>query len=346
MNSNISLPRGLAVVLGCVLIAFSGAGALRMAQAGVDQNDLFELGDGGDPAIPGIGDILGTAGQPGPDWDELFNADRTLKDDVDEFGNPGGNGVPDFLDGQDKLRGRRDASFIVDDVSAGSSLDASAFVAPGVIGTATVAAGYDLSNAYGYVAFSRTKDLILYAGMERLSAGDGRVAFEFNRRLIDANAAGGIAPQRTVGDLQVTAHFAAGFLNQLVVEAWQLVDAAQGLHDWVATESLPINPESSAEQCNAARQLCVFCNGVTIDGGAWPNHDDTGTTVTMLGPNTFMEFGINLTATIGLHNWGNFYATRYTSMQVSTFDTAVPPAAQDYALGHFIRAATVSRPAN
>ncbi len=33
-----------------------------------------------------------------PDWAAVFNADGSLKDEVDEAGAPGANGVPDYVD--------------------------------------------------------------------------------------------------------------------------------------------------------------------------------------------------------------------------------------------------------
>jgi hypothetical protein len=87
-------------------------------------NDQFELGDGIEPAVPGVADVMGSV-QQGPDWDDLFTADRSPRDEFDEFGNPGSNGVPDFLDTWGYFRARRDAVFVLDDLSAGTSPDAS-----------------------------------------------------------------------------------------------------------------------------------------------------------------------------------------------------------------------------
>ena len=81
------------------------------------QSRLHELGNGVDPLTPGLANLLGDVLQPGADWDDLFAADRSFKDVFDEFGSPGANGVPDFLDTYGTLRSRRDAVFVLDDLA-------------------------------------------------------------------------------------------------------------------------------------------------------------------------------------------------------------------------------------
>ena len=72
----------LAAVAGLLLAgpsAFGGSGD-------VDNPDHFELGDGVDPDVPGVGDIEGEVQLQGPDWTDLFDADGNLRDVRDEYG--------------------------------------------------------------------------------------------------------------------------------------------------------------------------------------------------------------------------------------------------------------------
>ena len=68
------------------------------------RSELFQLGDGLEPTIPGIGAIVGDPNQPGFDWADLFNADHSLKP-----------GLP--------LAGGSQAFFLFDDISAGTKID-------------------------------------------------------------------------------------------------------------------------------------------------------------------------------------------------------------------------------
>jgi hypothetical protein len=276
---------------------------------------LFELGDGTDPVIPGQADIEGAA-QAGLDWGDLFGSDRGFKDVVDETGAPVANGVPDFLDGSGLLRGRRDAAFVSDAV--------------GNVGDAA----QDIGNAYAYAGFSDGFDLILYAGTERVGAGQSLLSFEFNQALFGLDENDQPVGQRTIGDLRVVADFTAGILSAISAHAWDIVDIESGTLGWLAIDILPFSQGEAAEQCNPAGTVCAVCNGSTISGGDWPSFDAQGGVVGTLISDSFLEFGINLSELLGYHTYGNYYSTRYTSVQVST--------GLDHALGYFNRAAAVA----
>lgn len=295
----------------------------------VHGDPLFELGDGVDPAVPGIADILGSE-QPGPDWDDLFNADRTLRDQFDEQGNSGSNGVPDFLDTYGAVRVRRDVSFIFDDISGGAGVDTTAWVEPGVVGPSIVASGDDLGNVYAYGAFNSRLESVLYLGAERLATTDAQLVFELNREPFFIDADGSVVGGRSLADVQVEALFVGGVLTSVELRSWEILDAELGILGWLTVENLPITPDQSAEQCDPSGALCVVCNGIEVTAGSWPSYDDSGLPVTSLPPDSFIEIGINLSRILGHHSYQNYYETRYVGLQVST-DT-------DYASGTFSRA--------
>jgi len=71
------------LTVGVFLAASPG---LMAQQQPVNTLDLLELGDGVEPLFPGLGDILGSVPKAGPDWDDLFAADGSAKDEIDELG--------------------------------------------------------------------------------------------------------------------------------------------------------------------------------------------------------------------------------------------------------------------
>ena len=215
------------LTLGLIL-ALMGAPELS-AQSTLGSDPLFELGDGLEPPASGIADILGSE-QPGPDWDDLFLADRSWRDDYDEFGNLGANGVPDFLDTWGVLRTRRDVVFVLDAISAGTEVDNTAFVPDGIVGVA-----HDIGNAYAYTAFNNDLDFVLYIGAERLASASGVPSF----MLFEFNQGDGTL---SFGDIRLRAIF-DGFLTGVEIERYQYVDDTLG---WALVDTLPVNPGDPA----------------------------------------------------------------------------------------------------
>ena len=326
----------IVVLAGGALIVAATVNDASAQSAPVTDN--FELGDGVNPTVPGTADVLGSSVQTGPDWNDLFDANRQPLDVYDENGVLASNGVPDFLDTFGSLKNRRDAAFLLDDISAGGGTDQTVFVAPGTLGAGTVDAASDLGNVYAYSRFNDTMDFVLYTGLERLAPGVGRIDLEFNQSEFSIGATGAIQGVRTEGDLLIGADYTGAALTAITLSMWTLVDPETSDYQWVAVESLPINPEDPAEQCNAGGTICALCNSANVDGGAWQNYGDDGAVIQELGPDSFMELGINLSAELGVHTYQNYYQARYVSVQVTTFDTAATPTAQDYSVGSFIRA--------
>jgi hypothetical protein len=285
------------------------------------QSKLVELGNG-HPLTPGLAELLGDVLEPGADWNDLFAADRRLKDVYDEFGNPGANGVPDLLDTYGTFRALRDAVFVLDDLSADGN-DTSALLGPGLVGLGPVFPEHDLGNLYAYAAFDSNRDLIVYAGVERLTAaGSSDLTLEFNQSRFSVDGGGAIQGSRTIGDLQVHAIFTSGALSSVEIRTWDL-DPVDSTHKFLSRDILS---SPSPEQCNATGTACVVCNGNTVTAADWTSFDASGNSVANLTPDTFLEFGVNL---------GRLVGTDTSGMRFRTLQATTP---EDYTAGTFERA--------
>ena len=275
---------GLALSLACV------CGAVE-AQEGVYGSGLFELGDAeAPPGFPGMGDVLLSGDQAGPDWEDLFAADGSWRDDYpfDEAGNPLGNGIPDYQE----LYGGRWAVFAADDVSLGWAFESSALASDGRIYNGVVAADHDLGNAYVYWTTDSAGNGVVFAAAERLGGGDSRLEIELNQDLFRLGHGGygsgvpwEVLGQRIAGDVLVELELSSGALGAVSVSAW---DGGR----WVALSGI------SGEGCDAAEVLCAICNGSPIDGGPWANHDTSGDPEE-ISSGRFVEVGANLGALLG-----------------------------------------------
>lgn len=279
------------------------AGPRLAAQDSVYSDGLFQL----DPPIPTSADILGspgTASAAGPDWEDLFNADRSIRDDypLDEFGQPMGNGVPDYID----LYSGQWAVFTADDVMSDAT-----FVVSGsetlIYSGRRMNAEHDLGNAYAYSALDSVGNLVLFAGAERLGSGDSTLEVEVNQ---DHRRLGHGPPWRLTGarqadDLLIRVSFSGGLIDSVEVQRWSGA--------WIPVETV------LGETCNAAETVCSACNGAEIDGGPWTNFDTEGD-AEQISPGRFIELGVNVGALLGTQ-------PDYTTVQLRT--------PQDIALSYF-----------
>ncbi|MGH9798107.1 MAG: DUF7507 domain-containing protein, partial [Candidatus Polarisedimenticolia bacterium] len=286
-------------VLAGVLLALS-----VVTYFAVHGDGLFELGDG--TGAPGTADILADTTaplQPGPDWEDLFNADGSMKDGDND-------GDPDFHE----LYGGVAASFIADDLSQAGQVDDTIFSQSNknnhLISTWNWDTGNnppkdDLVNVYSFARLNAFNELIIYAGLERLAEeGDSHVDFEFNQSDIgldkeipcgdDGSGGGADGPpceftgEKLVNDLLVVMDFEnGGRLGFVEVRRWNG-------SDYVLIETL------GGEGCTADDAICAFNNNVGVDGGPWTNFNRFGDVVTSLPPNAFTELGINVTKLFGL----------------------------------------------
>ncbi len=256
-----------------------------------------------------------------PDWAAVFNADGSLKDEVDGAGAPGANGVPDYVD----LYGGIDAVFLDDNLTAGSAaLDMSALLegdglvdelagdgtldeptgVADVVYNGVVGAAHDAGDAYLLVERGPGGDLLLYAGIARIASdADTYLESEFNQDNVRVRhgTPWPIHVARRDGDLRVRFNFVAGLLSVVDFERWTgesfaLITSGGGIADGNCNESAGY----------------VFCLGAPpIDGDADELWDADGTPVAYAPPDSFAEVGINVNALLGQR-------ADYTTVQIRT----------------------------
>ena len=300
------------------LLATVAAAALFITGAqAVHDDNLFELGPAQGANILGDGIAAN-----GPDWADLFDANG------DDIGSATFGGVAAaFINDPTSQRGATDSSTFSgaggsnknnDPISDG---DCAARVPP-LTGSAcdtwhwdsgNVPAKDDLVNSYAYAAIPTSgplqDHLILYTGLERLDeSGDSHIDFEFLQDPVDIvddePAASGDAavPCNDPGSDDTPCEFSGiRTVNDVIVS----MDFVQGggigsveVRRWNGT-AYELEGVEGGEGCNVADTICAFNNGVSIDGGPWPNFDKTGGTITNLLPNAFTEIGVDVTALLG-----------------------------------------------
>ena len=309
--------RGLRLLLATTLAA--GLLASVAGEVGAVHGDsvsaLFELGPAGLGTTPAdVTNIVSDgSGDPGPDWTDLFDADGDLRD-------ANGDGRPDA--------GGEAATFIADDLAVSGQVDRTVFassnknddpVATWNWNTGNTPAKDDLANVYAYATRNSDNDLVIFAGMERISAnGDSHVDIEFNQDAItldqapppgeaiptcgsDGNGADPGPPCEFVGgdkradDFIVSIDFTnGGTLGTLEVRKW-VGSATSG--SYVPVGNVP------TQGCNtnsglAPDAFCGFSNGAPIAFGGWPTFNTKGQVET-LATNAFAEFGINISEALG-----------------------------------------------
>ena len=274
-----------AAVLGATvllaLLPWNGRPALA---EGVYGAGLFELGDSAPPpGMPGMAELAADPALPGPDWENLFDATGKWRDDYpyDEFGNPLGNGVPDYQE----LFGGEWAVLAADDVSMGAPTETSAFHAEsGGVYRASADADHDLGLAYVYTTRDAEGVLVIYGALERLGSGASELQVEINQdhfRLGHGGFGHGlpweVRGDRAAGDLRLSVALGAA-PGASVLEIWDG-------EAWQALTGLP------GEGCDAAQDFCLVANVGAIPAGPWaaalgtPGELDSG---------RFLEFGLRL----------------------------------------------------
>lgn len=286
----------LVFATGAALIAL---GMASLSFAGVQNNGLFELGDSADPLTVGSGDIDASTTQQGVDWAEIF-----------VFGT---KGDPKTL--TTNLFGGQAAAFILDDVSAGSRVDRTAFPSGGSDKNSddipswtwtggSVPAKDDITNSYSYAKKDSNGDLIIYVGVEREDpSGSSHIDVEFYQNAIGLNdldpttgkcaAAGGqctFSGTNKDGDILINMDFSkGGGFGTLTVR--ERHEGSKNNYDDLDT--------LTTEGCNADGTVCAVNNGGDINSASWFHLDNHGNPITSIPPNGFTEFGINVTKLTG-----------------------------------------------
>ncbi|HEX9711235.1 MAG TPA: hypothetical protein VGB52_01625 [Actinomycetota bacterium] len=283
-------------------------------------NDLFELGPTAAP-VTGATDATNIIGNQaaGPDWDNLCDANGVsdgfvhsnivIRDDDD-------NTIPDAFE----TYGGRGVACIGDDLSVAGAVDRTIFAESNKNNddpdtwnwdTGNVPVKDDLSNVYGF-AIEDEGDLIIYAGLERLSPnGDSHVDIEFTQQEIvldkDSPCDGDGVPE---GDTKPCEFFGERTENDLIVSLDYTNGGALGsleIRRWTGT-TYEVVFHSNGTGCNdtdditdvAADAICGFTNEVPIDGGVWVNFNSHAAVIEDLPTNAFAEFGVNVNEVFGL----------------------------------------------
>lgn len=250
---------------------------------GMAQSVAFELGSAG-TAATGTADLAGSASQGAPDWEDLFDSERRLRDDLPA---PSGNGVPDFSD----VFGGQWAVILTDNVSLGSAVDTTSLM-PGstLVHRSTVAPDDDIGNAYVYSTLTTSGDLLLYAAAERLADGSATIELEFNQQHIRLGHGPPwqITGARSVGDVLLRLTFTNGVLTSTRVGKW--VGGGSVTFQTVAV--------LSGQGCNTAETVCSVVNAGDIAAGPWGSFDPDGGPSTV-GAGRFFEIGLNVTSLTG-----------------------------------------------
>ena len=299
----------VALIAICLGIAVSG---WPLAQT---VSDDFELGDSGAPPVSGSGDIHGFRNVAGPDWEELFNADGSHKDEVGPEGRPPSNGIPDFIDLYQGL----DALFVGDDISVGTYTDRTIRFGTDRVETGLVGGVRDLGNAYVYTANNSAGELMLYAGLERLSTEAVSIELEFNQGYFRlGHGWPGVTGWEIVGaqkpkDLRITVDIATGgILSSVRIDSWEDPEN-DGIFGWVRKETLDQEgcntAEPEADPPIDANTLCGFSNDRVVHGGDWPSYDASGKPRPNVDPDCFYEVGLNVSKLLSVSDPAYTYAT-------------------------------------
>jgi hypothetical protein len=210
------------------------------------------------------------------------------------------------------------ASFLLDDVSAGSLVDRTTFPKGSdknsdKVGeldwtSGNVPAKDDITNAYAYTKKNAAGELILYVGVEREDAsGDSHVDVEFFQKSVGLNDQDkdtgkcSLLPKSCTfsgsnkdGDVLVNMDFSkGGGFGTLTVRTRQ-----ESLKDHYTDPLAALNNEG----CNSADTVCAVNNGVDINTSTWIHRDNHGDPITLIPPNGFTEFGINVQKLTGKTN--------------------------------------------
>jgi hypothetical protein len=254
--------------------------------------------------------VVFAQGEPtdiGVDWAGLFNADGSLRDNFDDQGAPGANGIADAID----VYGGMDAVFIEDRASGGAVIDISALqrataLADFYVYNGPVVAPHDVGNAYVFMRMDGV-DLVLDVRVERTISGAGTgasyVEIELNQKMVGTRA-GKFWPdqqtvphefrwtvrgRRSVGDLLVRLNLDGGTVSSVEFERWEDVGGSLGYNQFQTADNL------GAEACFGEAPFFNSCSGsLSVDEGI-----ANGDPEQIYDPDNFVELSVNLGQLLG-----------------------------------------------
>jgi hypothetical protein len=261
------------LVLVTLAVGLAAVGAPARA-SGLYGAGLFQLGDGKVPVgFSGMARIERAAGQKGPDWADLFDA----------------NGEPVA-----RLHARFGgtwALFIADDVSRGTAPDDTALAgSPGLVRRGGVRPADDIGNVYGYQTADAKGSPKIFLGVERLNARDSFLEFELNQKRARLGQGGAdstwrVDGPRAPGDILVRLEFAGGGLVSTQLSAWN----RGGWHPLARVDG---------EGCDEGEGICAIANASSVARGPWQTFDAAGI-VNEIAPNRFIELGADVGTLLG-----------------------------------------------
>ena len=230
-----------------------------------------------------------------PEWDKIVNPGGTLKDDVNEYGMFGSNGIPDFVDLYDGV----EAEFIQENISDGIATDMSALLigpklADEVLYNGPVRREHDLGNAYVLATIGADTHLRLYAGVERIITEEGTfIEFEFNQNKVHLSSGSPwpIIGERKDGDLLVRMIFSNRTLQSVQFEQWQ-----QGSFNFINTGA-GISGDSCLQQ--RAFMYCVGTPPIQHPVEGFEVWDEDNNILEPVLANDFVEVGIDVELLVG-----------------------------------------------
>ena len=232
-----------------------------------------------------------------PNWAELFNPDGTIKDDVDASGQPGANGVADYID----FYGGTEVVLLRDNISNGNAMDMTVLGSGvDVVDNGTISLPEDLGHTYLFQTSDYTGNAVFYLAIERLVQGDpgpNLVEIKLHQSVnrVTMGAPWPIQGDKTPGDVLILINVNDGVVASVDVRKWE-TDAYQT----VASAGLADGAGCSDDGQGAIAFL--VCTRVQQQGVAAANADlwdGSGNPVTVPDPDHLIEVGINPSALAG-----------------------------------------------
>lgn len=220
------------------------------------------------------------------DWTSVFNADGSATD----------------------LSGGIDAVYIQDNISAGIATDMSVVIGDEpLVYNGNVFPAHDIGNGYVYATLDATNNLVIYAGVERMSSvEDTYIELEFNQGVVGVTSGNPwpIEGERKVNDLMFHMDFNAGNLSRVQLSRWD------GTGYSIVGSATP----PAQEGCERIADIYAYCIGPVVQGLPKTNSDVWDldfNPVQVTDPDSFVQASVNVGRLLGEN-------VEYTSIRMKT----------------------------